>query len=231
MRNFFDVDGPFISGLTKVADIFILNLLLIICSIPVFTFGAAYTAMYYVTLKMVKDEECYTLKSFFKSFKQNFKQATGIWLIMLVIGMVLFFDLRIMNGEFSGYLSLNEGVLRVMSVLLMAGFVVYTFVFSYVFPVLSKFDNTVKNTIRNALIMSIRHLPLTVAIIIINVLPLALMYFVPRALILMFVIFGLSAYCNSYMFVKIFKNYMPEEEIKSDEEFEVVMDDNIESKG
>ena len=78
MGRFFDIDGPFLGGLTKMADVFILNLLLILCSLPIFTFGAAYTALYYVTLKMVKDEECYIAKAFFKSFKQNFKQATII---------------------------------------------------------------------------------------------------------------------------------------------------------
>ena len=57
MGRFFDIDGPFLGGLTKMADVFILNLLLILCSLPIFTFGAAYTALYYVTLKMVKDEE------------------------------------------------------------------------------------------------------------------------------------------------------------------------------
>lgn len=223
MGRFFDIDGPFMSGLTKVADVFILNLLFILCSLPIFTLGAAYTAMYYVTLKMVKDEDCYTFKSFFKSFKQNFKQGTAIWLLLLIIGAVLYTDLKIMNGEFSNLISLSDGIVKAMGVFLMAAAIFYMFIITFVFPVLARFDNTVKNTIKNALFMSIRHFPSTIAIILINVVPLVLIYLVPSALILIFVIFGLQAYCNSFFFVRIFKNYMPEETITSDENFEVII--------
>lgn len=220
MGKFFDLDGPFISGLSKMADIFILNLLFILCSLPVFTIGASCTAMYYVTLKMVKDEESYIAKSFFKSFKQNFKQGTVIWLIMAVIGTVIYLDSKVMNGDYAGVI-VPDGMAKVMSVIIMASAILYTFTFSFVFPVLARFDNTVKNTIKNALIMSIRHLKSTIFIVIIDVLPLIVIYFVPRALILVFFALALCAYCNSYFFVKIFKLYMPEENIVSDEEFEI----------
>lgn len=225
MNRFFDVDGPIITGLTKMADIFILNLLLIVCSLPVFTFGAAYTAMYYVTLKMVKNEDCYTVKSFFKSFKLNFRQATAIWLIMLIIGLIMYTDLKVMNGQYANVMSVPENVVKGMTILIMATAILYTFVLIYVFPVLSRFDNSIKNTMKNALIMSIKHLPATIAIVLITFIPIIFMYFVPRALILIFVIFGLCAYCNSYLFVKIFSKYMPEENIVSDEEFKVNTED------
>lgn len=227
MGRFFDIDGPFMGGLTKMADIFILNLLLVLCSIPVITFGPAYTAMYYVTLKMVKDEDCYTVKSFFKSFKQNFKQGTIIWIIMLVIGIVLYYDTKIMSGDFSEIVNVSGGAPKVMFVLIMAALIFYLFTFSYVFPVLARFDNSVKYTLRNALLMSIKHFPSTIAIILINVIPLVIMYLVPKAIIFIFFVFGLCAYCNSFFFVKIFKNYMPEETIVSDEEFEVSVENNI----
>lgn len=225
MGKFFDIDGSFMSGLTKVADVFILNLLLLLCSLPVFTFGAAYTAMYYVTLKMVKDEDCYTFKSFFKSFKQNFKQATAIWLILIIIGTILYYDIKIMSGDVSGVMPLPDTIAKVMSILMMSASLIYVFTLVYVFPVLSRFDNSVKNTLKNALLMSIRHFPSTILIILITFLPLIFMYLVPRALILIFVIFGLSAYINSYLFVKIFSKYMPEVNITKDEEFEVKIED------
>lgn len=225
MGRFFDIDGPFMSGLTKVADVFILNLLFLLCSLPIFTIGTSTTALYYVTLKMVKDEDCYTAKSFFKSFKQNFKQGTAIFLILAVIGVVLYADLKVMNGEYADILTISEGVQKVMGIMLMAATIFYVLVFAYVFPVLARFDNTVKNTIVNALLMSIKHFPSTIAIVLINLLPLAFIYMEPKALILVFVIFGLQAYCNSFFFVKIFKNYMPEETLVSDENFEVLIDE------
>lgn len=224
MGKFFDVDGPFLVGLTKVADVFILNLLLILCSLPVFTFGAAYTAMYYVTLKMVKDEDCYTVRSFFKSFRQNFKQATVIWLLILAVGGVLALDLRVMNGEVQGVV-VSDGVAKVMSVLLIAAALLFILAVTYVFPVLSRFENTTRNTLINSLLMGIRHFPKTILIIIINVAPLVLMYLQPRALILVLVIFGLTAYINSYFFSDIFKLYMPKEEITNDEDFKIAADE------
>lgn len=225
MGRIFDIDGPFMSGLTKIADVILLNLLFLLCSLPVFTLGAAYTAMYYVTLKMVKDEDCYTIKSFFKSFKQNFKQATAIWLILLIIGTILYYDIKIISGNVVGVVPLPETVTKVMFILMMSVSLIYTFTLVYVFPVLSRFDNSVKNTVKNALLMSIRHFPSTIVIILVTFLPLIFMYLVPRALILIFVIFGLSAYINSYLFVKIFSKYMPEVTITKDEEFEVKIEE------
>ena len=224
MGKIFDLDGPFLNVLNKIADIFILNMLLIVCSLPIFTFGAAYTAVYYVTLKMVKNEDSYIVKSFFKSFKQNFRQATIIWLIILAIGFIVIMDLKIMNGDFSQAMMSAEGISKALSVLFMAAGIIYTFTIVYVFPVLSRFDNTIKNTFRNALFMSISHFPYTIAIILITFVPMVIMYFIPRTLIVVCISFGLSAYCNSYLFVKIFKKYMPEEHITSDENFVVELE-------
>lgn len=223
MRNFFDIDGPFIGGLTKFADIFILNILLVVCSLPIITAGASITATYYVMLKMVKDEESYTVKSFFKSFKQNFKQATGIWLILLVIGAVIYFDLQIMNGQAPSFVP-DEIMGKVMSVFIMMGSLVLLFELLYVFPVLARFDNTVKNTMKNALLMSIRHLPSTIAMCVITVVPIVVIIYDIRMVILIFIAFGLVAYLNSKFLAKILKLYMPEEKITADEDFEVNMD-------
>ena len=72
MSRLFNLDSPIMVFLSKMADLLILNLLALICCIPIITIGASMTAMSYVTLKMVRDEECYIAKDFFKSFRQNF---------------------------------------------------------------------------------------------------------------------------------------------------------------
>ena len=90
MGRIFDMNNTFFRFMSKVADLCILNIICVICCIPVITAGASITAMYYVTLKMVRNEDAYIVRSFFKSFKQNFKQATIINLIMLLIGVVLY---------------------------------------------------------------------------------------------------------------------------------------------
>lgn len=88
----FDLDGPLMSILNKIADMMILNILAIICCLPIFTAGASFTALHYVCLKIVRNEEGYIAKSFFKAFKENFKQATIIWMVLLVAILLLVAD-------------------------------------------------------------------------------------------------------------------------------------------
>ena len=78
MGRFFNLDSPVMVALTKMADLIIVNLLAFFCCLPIITVGASMTALHYVVLKIVRDEECYIVKGFFKSFKDNFKQATII---------------------------------------------------------------------------------------------------------------------------------------------------------
>ena len=95
MGRFFSMDNKFFTFMNKVADLCILNIICLVCCIPIVTAGASITAMYYVTLKMVRNEEAYIVRSFFKSFKDNFKQATIINLIMIAVGVVLYLDLNV----------------------------------------------------------------------------------------------------------------------------------------
>ena len=93
LEGFFNYDYPVWRFIGKLGDLVLLNLLWLVCCIPVFTAGAATTAVYYVTLKLVRDEDDSTIKSFFRSFIQNFKQATAIWLLILLAGSLVAFDL------------------------------------------------------------------------------------------------------------------------------------------
>ena len=135
------------SFLGKIADLIIINLLVLVCSIPIITIGASWTAMYYVTVKMVKNEESYVTRDFFKSFKQNFRQATVIWLINLIVLFVLGADaLIIRNGLMK---NLPQAFIVAMGIF--AFFIVAIMVFVY--PLLSHFDNTIRNTIKNAFLL------------------------------------------------------------------------------
>ena len=222
MKNAFNFEGPIFSGLSRLADLIWLNLLFIVCSLPIVTIGASATAMYYVTLKMARDEEGYITKSFFKSFKQNFKQGTGIWLILLVVILVLLFDFRFVTNDAYAAMISTEAVKNVLMVATMAVGVIWVFIYLYVFPILARFENSVKNTIRNAFFMSIRHLPKTLLMIVIYIVPVVLMYFFNTAMLLVFIMFSAIAYFCSKMFVKIFDLYTPKEddaEEVADEEF------------
>ena len=89
MGGLFAADGKLAQTLGKIADLVILNVLWIVCSIPVVTAGAAATAFYSVALKMIKNEEAYVASSFFKAFRENFKQSFIVTLILLAVAAVL----------------------------------------------------------------------------------------------------------------------------------------------
>lgn len=216
MERFFNMDNKFFSFMSRVADLVILNLLCVVCCLPIITAGASITAMFYVTLKMARDEESYILRSFFKSFKENFKQATIINIIMLLAAVMLYIDLSISRNI--------EGTLgTVMVFAFMVILLLYLMLFTYIYPVLAKFYNTIRNTFTNAFLMSLRHLPYTFLMIVISVLPLAV-FFIPNAqiqstIIMLLVLLGFStvAYINSRFLVKIFDNYIPKEEDEEQE--------------
>lgn len=225
MNNLFNPDNKFFTFMGRVADLMILNIVCIICCLPVVTAGASITAMYYVTLKMARNEESYIVKGFFHSFRQNLKQGLIIHLILLVVGILLGFDLyfaRTMQGQSSVY--------KVLGYLFMVGLALYLMVFTYIYPVLSKFYNSVKNTFRNAFLMSIRHFPYTLLMMVITALPIILAVVVPNTfpfVILFYILLGFSTitYINSTFFVKIFDKYIPQEA----EEASASSQDNIDA--
>ena len=211
MDRLFNMDNKFFVFMGKIADLIILNLLCLVCCLPIVTAGASITAMFYVTLKMVRNEESYIVKSFFKSFKENFKQATIINLIMLVTALLLVLDLRIVN-------QLEGTVGQVLHVIFIAFMLLYLMIFLYIYPVLSKFYNSIRNTFVNAFLMSIRHLPYTILMLVISAIPIAIWFIsntsILSTILMLFIMLGFAtiAYCNSNFFVKIFDNYIPKEE-------------------
>lgn len=215
MSNLFNPDNKFFVFMTRVADLIIVNLLFAICSLPIITIGPSMTALYYVTLKMVKNEETYPSRNFFHSFRQNFKQGVIINLIMLVALVLLSFDLYYV------YQMLTAGggtFYKVLGIILLVITLIYAMVVAYVYPILARFYNSTKNTLRNALLMSIRHLPYTVIILVLAIGPVVIMLFssakVMSFMLLFYMLIGFSvvAYVQSILFVKIFANYMPKEE-------------------
>lgn len=206
----FDLDSPLMNVLNKMADLMWLNILTLIYCIPIITAGAAFTSMHYVALKIVRNEESYITRSFFKSFKTNFRQATLIWLLILLIAAVL-------GGDY--YIITKSGIQfsSVLVVLIMAAAVLVICTTLYVFPVLAKFDNTIMGTIRNAFIMSILQLPKTVVMFVMAFFPL-IIYLVSLRLIPIIFLFGFSlpAYASAMLYNKFFQKL--EDQLLSEQE-------------
>lgn len=184
--------------MNKVADLMILNLLTLVCMLPFVTAGAALTAMHYQVLKIVRDEECYIVKGYFKAFKENFKQSTAIWLILVAVGVILGGDFYIMRTSGVEFHVIFRAVMGAISI-----FALFTLL--YVFPVQAKFANTVFRTIKNALAISILQAPKSVLMVVLYVIPMVLMVFAPNILPLV-MLFGMTlpAFLSAKLYNKFF---------------------------
>lgn len=194
----FSLDSPVIRALSRMADLMLLNALTLICCIPIVTAGASFTAMHYMCLKMARNEETYIAKGFFKSFKQNFKQATIIWLIFLVLLVIFAGDLYILTAV--------EDLPTVLRAIIMVTMFVVLLTMTMVYPVLAKFDSTVGQTIKNAFLISIMQFPKTIIMFVLNWLPWILMLtFIQIAPLSVLFGFSAPAFASAYLYNGLFK--------------------------
>ena len=212
MGKFFSIEGRFFGGMTRVADFIILDILVMIFSIPIITIGPALSAGYYVALKEVKNQEGYVVKSFIKAFKQNFLQGFIIELITFGAAGLLYFDLSITYKWAHAEQSLFANLLFFV----LLGFLVIVFaIVIYIFPMLAKFDNKTIKLIINSMVMAMKHFPQTIIMVIINGYLGYLTFTYPP-----FIIFsiGISLYITAYIMTRIFNIYTKpkEKEGKSD---------------
>jgi len=203
MNRLFNVDNLLFRFMARISDLMILNFLWIICSLPIITIGASTTALYAVTLKLVNEEEGYLFKGFFKSFKENLKKATIIWIIMLFVFFIIGVNLTfwIKYKSIAGYIPMSI-ILGILFIFLPTEI--------YIFPILSNFKKNIKETIKYAFIISIKYLPYSLIIILISSIFIGVTAIFPFTILFMiFVGFAFYAYINSYLFRVIFKKCTP----------------------
>lgn len=210
MSSFFNMDSPIMRFLSRVCDLMILNLLCIVCCIPIITAGASITALYTITLKMVRGEEAYIFKGFLKAFKENFRQSTIIWLIMAFVGLFIFMDYRAASV-------LPENVSNIFRILIGALIVVYLMVLAYIFPYTARFENTLKNIFKNALLIAILNLPWTLVVVICPIALIFVTFLTSATLVygsMLWILLGFAsvAYLCSMIFRKVFAKYEPQQE-------------------
>ena len=143
------IKNKMIPVLSKLSDLILLNIIFILFSIPVITIGSSLTAMYYVLLKIEKNEESYIFKSFVKSFKLNLVQGIQLTLTLILPFLLLLLNLFIFKFEYIKY----------MTIFLL--FLISSIMF-YAFPLLAKYDNSNMNILKNSLILTIANLPRTI---------------------------------------------------------------------
>ena len=135
MRNFFDTDKPVWKFFTKIFCMVELNILWLVCSLPIVTFGASTIALYYTMSKVVGGDDYGLVKIFIRSFKENLKQGIIMGLITLALGALVGFDLYF-------YVIAPGKLVSIMQVFQIFLVLLYLMVFTWLFPVMAKLENT-----------------------------------------------------------------------------------------
>lgn len=153
MRDLCNTDKPLFAVLTKLTYSAYLNILWLVCSLPIVTIGASTTALFYVTLKMAEDRDDGLTRMFFKAFRENFKPATKLWLILLAVGSFLAADGFVLCRMWS------ENIFwTLLTAVFIGAAVLYGIVLLYTFPLLARFENTTFGILKTAFLVGVRYL-------------------------------------------------------------------------
>ena len=210
MQSIFSPDSKIMQALTGFADLMILNILFVITCLPVFTIGAAASALYTVTFRMLRQEEGSIFRTYFRAFGGNFRQGTLIWLILLLFSAVGVLNLTWMDS-ISGS---ARTVMRLLTVMVLS---LLAFIHAYAFPLQSQFRNGIKATLTNAFLLSIGHLPRTILVTALNLFPLGLLAvnlytFLNSSMVWIVIYYSGTAFINSLLLKKVFAPYMNPQE-------------------
>lgn len=207
----FNPDSRIMIFLSRVADLVILNILWLVCCVPVVTIGASTTAMYHVIRHWQKDSVSSIMRDFFQSFKEDFKQATPVYLILLIpTAAVVMNAMLIFNPENSAAVPSYLLVIWFISALILL------FISSFVYPVMAFFADSIFKTLRNAMVLALANLPRTILISILNLLPVILLFvnlsfFLQSSIFWLLIGGALVAYLNMSILRPVFKKLVPSE--------------------
>lgn len=202
-----DPESPLIQALGKLSDIIICNMMFCIFSVPLITIGASAAALYSCMQKLVEEkEDDLIMRDFWRAFKANFKQATGIWLLCLLVILLLV-----------GFFYAANAVIDVLGrgYLLPYFLMVFLFVcgFQYVFPIQARYKLRIRDTLKNAWLLSIAALPWTLLGLVVTIGAVLLTFCMMSASMCLFVWailgFGMVSYLNSFLYRLAFRKMDP----------------------
>ena len=158
MKRIFDMDNPFWKALSVAADLLILNLLVLLCSLPILTAGAAITAMNDIVLRMVRQEDGYVVKPFFRAFAANLKKGTLLWMLLLAAAALVYFDYL----AAAAYMPALRLPILALAVIVLA-------VAIYAFALLARYENTFFGMLKNAVILAVGFFPRTLGMVAVTI--------------------------------------------------------------
>lgn len=160
--KFFSYDSKFSQIILKICNASCLNLLWFLCSLPIFTVGASTAALFRVTLKMARDEDPKIVPEFIKGFRDNFKQATQLWLILLALGILLGADGYVLYHLYKSVTGVLGVICTLGLALIIVSSIAYVITLMYVFPLTASVSNTNINMLKNSFLIGIHYLFCTI---------------------------------------------------------------------
>lgn len=148
MNHLFSANNKLMGILEKIMNLAILNICFLIGCIPIVTVGAALTALFCVNLRMVRGEESYVFRSYWKAFRKNFRQSTLLWLITLVIGSGVFLNIyasTLIAGTGGFVFKIIASVLAIL----------YAVFLIYIFAYAGWFEDRILTCIKNSMMIGI----------------------------------------------------------------------------
>lgn len=207
MQQLFSMDGPVARVMNTIWELICVSFLLVLCSVPIFTAGAAFTAAYYTVVKTVRHHVGHTFREFFSSFKTNFKQATTTWVIHLGLLVLLIAECTFFFGnQEEGSLTIVYLIYLLIALVIANGM--------YYYPCLSRFIMTKVQLLKASILLMFRYLYITVLLLVLLVAVIIGIYLIPLGL---FVFPGLAIYGASFVMEPVLRKMMPEPEEGSEE--------------
>ena len=199
-EKIFHSENPFWQGMGRLFDIVELNLLWLLCSIPVFTLGPSSAALYAAMNALSRDKETYPHRDFFHAFRKRFRRNTAAGMLLLTLGAFLWLDVRICRRS-------GHGIFAFLMVFFFMLLLFWLFTALYALPLLGFYDGGVKNTLILAFTLSLRHFPRTAALLLITAAALWFCHLFPP---LILAAAGLCVYAKLSVLAPVLKPWIPD---------------------
>ena len=208
MKNrIFNFDSPLVNLIFRIADLIVLNLITLICMIPIITIGPAMKALAFTSLKMVREEDGNVVKTFWRNFKLNFVQSMLLGFICLAALFVILGDIYalVMLKSMFSWVAIAASAIAITIALI---------TLLYAIPMQGRFLNKIKDTLKNAFWLALIKLPHSLVMLLCWLLLPVAYYLISENFLPLLLTLGLSlpAYLNAMVYEPFFEEI--EERIK-----------------
>lgn len=198
MKNGFDIDNPFFAFMGALADVVIVNILFLICSVPVLTMGASISAMY-KTMRRMREGRLTSAGSYFlQTFRHSLRKSIPSWMLQLFTGVILFFDLYYVG------MAPKTAVWNLIGMVTGGLLLIWMMITCYLLPAGIYDGKKIRPALAESMYLAVRNLPYTAGMVLLNSIPIVCLmlgtYFTGVVTpVYMTAGFGVTAYLNTLL--------------------------------